>query len=1079
MVNMLPAGKRSQRLKRAIILLFVCFSANSHAARFLFDAGHAETAGSADWVIDADVRNITWNNSGTFTTTGNDSNAQRIPTPAASGITPSTTETYWAGALSAWAVDLVKRGHSVETLPAGLRFTYNTANTQDLTNYDVVVIDEPNIVFTLAEKQALLNFIAAGGSLFMISDHAGSDRDNNGCDSVCVWNDFLTNNGLTNNPFGITFNTTSTFPSAGNASGTNTFNHNIASDPILAGPVGVATNMAYFNGNEFQIDNTKNPSVLSHMWFGTSGNSNTLCALASLQYGNGRVVVCGDSSPIEDGTGDPGDSLFNGYTGDMGGIQHIWILNASEWLATPTTTPPSVGVTNVTPSCGTTAGGTAVTITGSNFVSGATVTVGGGNATSVVVVNSNTVTAVTPSGTAGAKIVQVTNTSGKFGALTNGFTYAAPPSPSNNGPICSGQTLNLFANTNAPSYSWTGPNGFTSTAQNPSIANATMAAAGIYNLTVGCAAAVGATTAVVNSLPNNHNVTGGGAYCFGGIGGAVGLDGSDTGVRYQLVRNSSTNVGSPAAGTGSAIAFGNQATAGTYTVIASNATSACTVAMSGSATVSVNPLPTVTTTPSGSTNICNGSSVTLTAAGASTYSWSPPTGLDTTNGATVHASPVSTTAYTVTGTDANGCQNTTNVTVTVTVLTNTVSPATATICVGNSQTFTSNPSGGTGPYTYSWTGPNGHSAATSFITISNAQTADAGSYSVVVIDANGCTTNSSATLTVNQNVIPSIPAITTPIAGFCINAANAGAFTVGGTADTNVQIQIFANATLIGVTTTDGAGNWSTNLNFTAQADGSMSLTAIATNFCNSSAASSAISGTKDATAPSFAGLDTITPFIEGATLTWSAAVDSNAVTYQVFQTTTSGSENFGSPTLTTNDLSVSFAPLYPGSNSPITYFFVVRAVDGCGNSESNIVEKSVQPLLDPNKDQDNDGIPNGFEQAYGLNPFSSADANADTDGDGMSNLQEFLAGTDPTNSASALRITSIVPQGTDLLITWTTGIGRTNALQFTLGAAGSYSNNYSDLFIVTNLTGTVTNYLDTGAATNFPARYYRVRLVP
>jgi hypothetical protein len=296
--------------------------------RFLFDAGHAQSAGNADWVIDADVRNIAWNNAGTFTLTGNDSNAQRIPTPPASGIVSNTAETYWSGALSAWAVDLVKRGHSVETLPAGATFTYNTADSQDLTNYDVVVVDEPNILFTLAEKQALLSFVSNGGSLFMISDHSNSDRNSDGVDSPIIWMDFLTNNLVTNNPFGIMFPTS-------DASGINTFNHNILGDPILNGPVGLATNVAYFNGNQFQIDHTKNSTVTSHMWFGTAADSNNLCAVASLSYGKGRVVVVGDSSPIEDGTGDPGDSLFNGYTGDLGPIQRIWILNASEWLAEP------------------------------------------------------------------------------------------------------------------------------------------------------------------------------------------------------------------------------------------------------------------------------------------------------------------------------------------------------------------------------------------------------------------------------------------------------------------------------------------------------------------------------------------------------------------------------------------------------------------------------------------------------------------------------------------------------------------------------------------------------------------------
>jgi hypothetical protein len=116
----------------------------------------------------------------------------------------------------------------------------------------------------------------------------------------------------------------------------------------------------------------------------------------------------------------------------------------------------------------------------------------------------------------------------------------------------------------------------------------------------------------------------------------------------------------------------------------------------------------------------------------------------------------------------------------------------------------------------------------------------------------------------------------------------------------------------------------------------------------------------------------------------------------------------------------------------------------------------------------------------FGSTSSSSAAGSVDADGDGQNNLAEFLAGTDPTNSASAFRITSIVPQGSNLLIMWMTGIGKTNALQFALGGAGgSYSNNFTDLFAVTNTIGTVTNYLDVGAATNIPSRYYRVRLQP
>ena len=75
------------------------------------------------------------------------------------------------------------------------------------------------------------------------------------------------------------------------------------------------------------------------------------------------------------------------------------------------------------PNSGSTLGGTAVTITGTNFAAGATVTFGGSAATSVVVVNSTTITATTPAGSAGAVTVTVTNLGPQSGSLANGYTY--------------------------------------------------------------------------------------------------------------------------------------------------------------------------------------------------------------------------------------------------------------------------------------------------------------------------------------------------------------------------------------------------------------------------------------------------------------------------------------------------------------------------------------------------------------------------------------------------------------------------------------------------------------------------------
>jgi hypothetical protein len=107
--------------------------------------------------------------------------------------------------------------------------------------------------------------------------------------------------------------------------------------------------------------------------------------------------------------------------------------------------------------------------------------------------------------------------------------------------------------------------------------------------------------------------------------------------------------------------------------------------------------------------------------------------------------------------------------------------------------------------------------------------------------------------------------------------------------------------------------------------------------------------------------------------------------------------------------------------------------------------------------------------------------ASFDFDGDGQSNYNEWLAGTDPENSGSAFRITAITREGNNLRVTWMATNGKTNVLQETAGSAdGNYgTNNFADIFIVPNPVSTTTNYLEIGGATNSPARYYRVRLVP
>jgi len=137
----------------------------------------------------------------------------------------------------------------------------------------------------------------------------------------------------------------------------------------------------------------------------------------------------------------------------------------------------------------------------------------------------------------------------------------------------------------------------------------------IYTLSNGCSTSV---TATVNAMPVVFNVTGGGAYCSGGTGVHIGLNGSSSApsTNYQLMMGTAT-VGSAAAGTGSPLDFGTFTTAGTYTVTATVVSSGCSTAMTGSATITINPLPTTFTVTGGGSYCTGGSGVAVGLSGSS------------------------------------------------------------------------------------------------------------------------------------------------------------------------------------------------------------------------------------------------------------------------------------------------------------------------------------------------------------------------------------------------------------------------------------------------------------------------------
>lgn len=199
---------------------------------------------------------------------------------------------------------------------------------------------------------------------------------------------------------------------------------------------------------------------------------------------------------------------------------------------------------------------------------------------------------------------------------------------------------------------------------------------GAFNATTGCINTMaGMATVVVNPVPTTFAVTGGGSYCDGGAGVLVGLVGSEAGVNYQLY-NGSSMVGPVVAGAGTSFDFGSLTGAGSYSVKAIDAVTACENNMTGSATVAVTPLetPSVTLVSSATGPVCAGTVVTFTtsdvAAGATpAYEWSV--------GSTVMATGV--TSYSLT--PANGDVVTVKLTSSLPCVTSAVATASATMTV--------------------------------------------------------------------------------------------------------------------------------------------------------------------------------------------------------------------------------------------------------------------------------------------------------------------------------------------------------------------------------------------------------------
>ena len=136
-------------------------------------------------------------------------------------------------------------------------------------------------------------------------------------------------------------------------------------------------------------------------------------------------------------------------------------------------------------------------------------------------------------------------------------------------------------------------------------------------------------------------------------------------------------------------------------------------------------------------------------------------------------------------------------------------------------------------------------------------------------------------------------------------------------------------------------------------------------------------------------------------TLAWDASTSSNVGGYRVHYGLSSGI--YPNKVFVGNQTSYTLSGLDSGK----TYYIAVTALGANGTGESDFSKEVAVEI--PVPDSDNDGMPDVFETANGLDPLDPADASEDLDGDGFTNLQEFKAGTDP-NDPTSNAATAILP---------------------------------------------------------------------
>ncbi len=457
---------------------------------------------------------------------------------------------------------------------------------------------------------------------------------------------------------------------------------------------------------------------------------------------NGIVsVTAGGGTPAYNYNWSNGQTSTNA-TGLTAGTYTVTVTDVNGCTATATTT-----IVQPTPLTGTT---TTVQSTCGNPNGSAILTASGGTPVYAYAWNNGQTSSNATGLTAGTYTVTVTDANGCAFSTTANVTNAVGETASISGstPVsCFGgsngtATVSAVGGLAPYTYTWN-PTGQTTP-------TATGLTAGSYTVTVQDANGCSATASVIITQPTALTESTGTipVLCNGGNTGSANVTagGGTPNYTYAWAPGGQTNANATAL------------TAGTYTVTITDA-NGCT--LTATATVTQPTALTISTAITGNVS-CNGGndgSATVTAGGGTpnyTYNWS--------NGQTsTNATGLTAGTYTITVTDLNGCTITATATITQPPLLNATTTTVQSTCGSSNGTATVTATGGTPAYTYAWN--NGQ-------TSSNASGLSAGTYTITVTDAHGCTFSTTALV---NNAPGETVTINPPVNVLCNGGSNGSA----------------------------------------------------------------------------------------------------------------------------------------------------------------------------------------------------------------------------------------------------------------------------------------------------------------